>query len=105
MTSSFLMLVISLISLREDRGQVPGPLPQELGGRKPGSTQAMPCTPGGGPGSLDGNLWPLPALRLQSHQDLQDGLGPVASVGQEAKVREGLLRGPRFPFHFGELIT
>lgn len=29
---------------------------------------------------IDGDLWPLPTLRLQPHQDLQDGLGPVTSV-------------------------
>lgn len=36
---------------------------------------------GGRLGSLDGDLWPLPTLRLQPHQDLQDGLRPVTSVG------------------------
>ena len=31
----------------------------------------------------------------QREQDLQDGLGPVAAVGEEAKVRERLLGGAR----------
>lgn len=36
--------------------------------------------------SLDGDLWALPVLRLQVHEDLQDGLGPVAAVGEEPEV-------------------
>ena len=47
----------------------------------PGTDRPYHNPQGGHLGSLDGDLWPLPALRLQPHQDLQDGLGPVTSVG------------------------
>lgn len=60
---------------------------------------------GGGPGLLDGDLGALPPLGLQPHQDLQDGLGPVAAVREEPQVRQRLLGGPRLPLHLGELVA
>lgn len=81
MTSSFLILVISLISLWGVGRKVKSPAGIHLSPETPGTDRPYHKPPGGHLGSLDGDLWPLPALRLQPHQDLQDGLGPVTSVG------------------------
>lgn len=61
-------------------GKVKSPESIHLFPETPRTDRPYHKPPDGHLGSLDGDLWPLPALRLQPHQDLQDGLGPVTSV-------------------------
>lgn len=55
---------------------------------------------------LDGDDGPIVALwGCHVDENLQDGLGPVTSVGQQTKVRQRLLRGTSLSFTFGQLVT
>ena len=49
--------------------------------------------------------FPSTPLELHVEQDLQDGLGPVAAVGEQAKVREGLLRRACLTLDLRQLIA
>lgn len=62
------------------RGEGKSPEGIHLSPETPRTDKPYHKPPGGHLGSLDGDLWPFPTLRLQPHQDLQDGLGPVTSV-------------------------
>ena len=48
---------------------------------------------------LDGDLWPFSIVRLEVHENFEDGLGPVGAIGQEAEVRKWLLRSSGLPFY------
>lgn len=55
---------------------------------------------------LDGDAGLFPLFGgLHLEQDFHDRLRPVTTVTQKSQVRQGLLRRPRFTFHFGQLVT